>query len=302
MQVAVIGGGAIGAVLADAAAASGNQVRLCVRTPIQRLVVIRDGEQLEPALEILSHPGQVPAPADVVFLTVKATDNAGAAGWLDRLVGPSTLVVVAQNGLDHQSRLAPYLRPATTVVPCLAYLAAERLDAGKVRHMNGNLLVVPTRSAKRVGEAVGPGGMKVQGSDDMHTAEWQKLLGNLAANPITALTMRRIDVVTEPGIAELVRGLLTEAAEVARADGAAIGADDVDRVISGMARYGPEPGSSMLYDRLAGRPLEHQYLTGEVVRRGAAHHIGTPLNSAVLALLDALDRSRAVSADEAPQS
>jgi 2-dehydropantoate 2-reductase len=46
----------------------------------------------------------------------------------------------------------------------------------------------------------------------------------------------------------------------------------------------------MLYDRLAGRPLEHQYLTGEVVRRAETHGIQVPLNAAILALLDALDQ------------
>jgi 2-dehydropantoate 2-reductase len=50
----------------------------------------------------------------------------------------------------------------------------------------------------------------------------------------------------------------------------------------------------MLYDRLAGQPLEHQHLTGEVVRRAERHGIPVPLNFAILALLDALDRGRAV--------
>ena len=52
----------------------------------------------------------------------------------------------------------------------------------------------------------------------------------------------------------------------------------------------------MLYDRLAGQPLEHQHLTGEVVRRAKAHGIPVPLNAALLALLEALDRGRTVSA------
>ena len=292
MRVAVIGGGAVGAVLADAAAGAGHRVQLCVRTPVTRLVVLRNGEQLAPAVDILSDPGEVPGPADVVFLTVKATDTAGAAGWLTGLVGPSTLVAVVQNGLGHRSRLTGYVPPGTAVIPCLAYLAAERLGHGRVRHIGGRLLVVPAESADRVAETVAAGGLEVRGSDDMHTAEWQKLLGNLGANPITTLTMRRIDVVTEPGIADLIRGILTEAMEVGRAEGADLSPKDVDRIIAGMTRFGAETGSSMLYDRLAGRPLEHQYLTGEVVRRGAAHRIPTPLNSAVLALLDALDRSR----------
>ncbi len=292
MRVAVIGAGGLGAVLADAAAGAGHAVELCVRTPIDRLVLVRDGEELVPAVRVLTAPAGVEAPADVVFLTVKATDTAGAAGWLTALVGPSTLVVVVQNGLDHAARLAPYVPAGTAIAPCLAYLAAERLGDGRVRHLAGNLLMVPADAAPRVAEAVEAGGMKVRGADDMLTAAWRKLLGNLVANPITALTLRRIDVMKDPGIADLARGLLTEAVAVGAAEGALFPPDEVERIVEGTARYGPETGSSMLYDRLAGRPLEHRYLTGEVVRRGAAHGIPTPLNSALLALLDALDRGR----------
>jgi 2-dehydropantoate 2-reductase len=81
-----------------------------------------------------------------------------------------------------------------------------------------------------------------------------------------------------------------EAVEVGRAEGANLGGEDVAAVLDGTGRYGDRTGSSMLYDRLAGLPLEHQHLTGEVVRRGGTHGLPVPLNSAVLALLDALDR------------
>jgi 2-dehydropantoate 2-reductase len=122
----------------------------------------------------------------------------------------------------------------------------------------------------------------------MKTAAWKKLLDNVVANPITALTLRRIGVMREPGIADLASGLLLEALQVGRAEGADLHDTDVEAVITGTARYGEGTGSSMLYDRLAGRPLEHQYLTGEVVRRGQARGIPVPLNSALLALLDAV--------------
>jgi len=55
--------------------------------------------------------------------------------------------------------------------------------------------------------------------------------------------------------------------------------------------YNPTGGSSMLYDRLAGRPLEHEFITGAVVNAAARHGIAVPLNEALLALLRALDRS-----------
>jgi 2-dehydropantoate 2-reductase len=302
LNVAVIGAGAVGAVLAAAATRpapageEGGSVTVCVRTPVDSLVLETGPDSPFPAGPVAARLVSTPSalagspPADVVFVTVKATDSASVAPWLAVLCGPSTLVVVAQNGLGQQNRFAGALSPATTVVAALAYLAAERLGPGRVRHLSGHLLIVPEAAVATVSAAVPV--MKVRGATDMVTASWKKLLGNLVANPITTLTMRRIGVMNDPGIPDLARGLLLEALAVGRAEGAAITEEDVDRVVVGTGQYGDATGSSMLYDRLAGLPLEHQWLTGEVVRRAGPHGIPVPLNSAVLALLDALDRGQ----------
>jgi 2-dehydropantoate 2-reductase len=280
MHVAVIGAGAIGTVLAAAATDSGHQVTICARTPIDVLVLERDGTERTLPVSIVTDPAD-PAltRADVVWVTTKVADTASVAPWLIPLCGAGTLVAAAQNGLDHER-----------VVPALAYVAAERLGPGRVVHLAGDRVVVPAGEAEtRLTEAVGAG-LIVRGVQDMRTATWLKLLGNLVANPITTLTLRRIGVMEEPGIGDLARGLLLEAVQVGRAEGAQIGDEDVAAVLAGTGQYGARTGSSMLYDRLAGQPLEHQYLTGEVVRRADTHGIPVPLNAAILALLEALDR------------
>jgi 2-dehydropantoate 2-reductase len=197
-------------------------------------------------------------------------------------------VAAAQNGLDQDSRLAAFA-PSEWVVPALTYIAAERLEPGRVVHLGGDRVVVPAGESEKLLSQT-TAGLAVRGAQDMRTASWRKLLGNLVANPITALTLRRIGVMEEPGIEELARGLLLEAVQVGRAEGARLGDQDVAAVLAGTGQYGNRTGSSMLYDRLAGRPLEHQYLTGEVVRRAETHGIPVPLNAAILALLDALDQ------------
>ena len=299
-KVAVVGAGGVGMVVAAAGVAAGSDVTVCVRSPVPSLQLVdADGVETVPA-RVVSDPSELDGPFDLVFFTVKAPDTAGAAGWLSALAGPSSLVVAVQNGLDHEARLAPHVPDGTPVVPALAYFGAERLGPGRVRRFEGRLLQVPTPHAERVAAAVD---LKVKGTDDMLTASWRKLLANVIANPLTCLTMRRIDVMGEPGIADLARGLLAETVAVGRAEGAHLSEDDIEPMVAGTAQYGTAVGSSMLYDRLAGRPLEHQYITGEVVRRGARHGIPTPLSSAVLALLEALDaglRTSASSATDAP--
>jgi 2-dehydropantoate 2-reductase len=197
--------------------------------------------------------------------------------------------VAAQNGLDRADALRPLL-PAGEVIPALLYIGAERVAPGRVVHHAGNRVVVPVGpDGQRVVEVLAGSPLEVRQSSDFATAAWRKLLGNVVANPITALTMRRTDVLREPAIAELARGLLREAADVARADGAALADDEVERVMDGTAAYGRRTGSSMLYDRLAERPVEWEAITGEVVERAKRHGLDAPLNRAILALLQALN-------------
>ena len=100
--------------------------------------------------------------------------------------------------------------------------------------------------------------------------------------------MRRNEVLAEPQTADLVLGLAREVVAVARAEGADLSEDDIMTRRRHYATMPAGTGTSMLYDCLAGRPTEHEYLTGAVVAAGAKHDVPTPLNAAVLALLRSL--------------
>jgi 2-dehydropantoate 2-reductase len=291
MRVAIVGAGAIGGVLAGAAAASGQEVVVCVRTPIDVLSVKREGTVVEVDATITTTPEG--PPCDVVLVSTKATDTRSTAPALAALCGPDTLTVCVQNGLDQELRLAPLVPPAAgPIAPALAYIAAEKVAPGRVRHVWGDLLMVPAEHAERLRQAVAPG-LRVRGVDDLRTEAWRKLLANLVTNPITALVGRRVEITATSGLDGLGRAILTEAVQVARADGAALEEGEVETILAGIARLGVV-GSSMLYDRQAGRSMEHQYLNGAVVRRGAAYGIPTPVNATLVALLDELERPEPV--------
>jgi 2-dehydropantoate 2-reductase len=286
-RIAVIGAGAIGGVLAQAACQAGHDVTLCVRTVIPSLSVVRDGHASQVPVRVTADPGALAGPASWVLLTTKGYQTAGALPWLRRLAGPNTVVVAVQNGVDHTERLAS-LRPPGPVLPALAYIAARREAPGRVVHVSGGRIVVPRGEAGTAFAALLVGGpVDVELSPDFLTAAWRKLLTNVAANPVTALTGRTLDVLGSPGIPALVRGLLTEAVAAGAAAGARLSATDVAETLDFYARFQPGAGTSMLEDRLAGRPTEHEEITGAVVRAGDRHGVDVPLNRAILALLAA---------------
>jgi 2-dehydropantoate 2-reductase len=94
-------------------------------------------------------------------------------------------------------------------------------------------------------------------------------------------------VLGSPGIPSLTRGLLTETVAAGAAAGARLCAADVAATLDFYARFQPDAGTSMLEDRLAGRPTEHEEITGAVVRAADRYGVDVPLNRAVLALLTA---------------
>jgi 2-dehydropantoate 2-reductase len=96
-------------------------------------------------------------------------------------------------------------------------------------------------------------------------------------------------VLRRPDIQELCRAVLEEAIAVARADGARLADDEVARTMATLMTFSGELGTSMYFDRLAGRELEVEALTGAIVAAAERHGIATPLNGALLTLLRAVN-------------
>lgn len=68
---------------------------------------------------------------------------------------------------------------------------------------------------------------------------------------------------------------------VARADGARLSDVDVEGMLGIYTQFNGESGTSMLYDRLSGRELEHEAVTGVVVALPERYGFDVPLNRAV---------------------
>jgi 2-dehydropantoate 2-reductase len=83
--------------------------------------------------------------------------------------------------------------------------------------------------------------------------------------------------------------VLEEAVAAARADGVPLAPDEAVRTLETLETYPAEGGTSMYFDRLAGRPMEHEALTGAIVAAAERHGVPAPLNTALLTLLRAIN-------------
>jgi 2-dehydropantoate 2-reductase len=287
--VGIIGLGSIGGVIAGLLCAlDRHDIIACVRHPVERLTVEQSDGAIEVPIKALTDPTEA-EPRDWVLLCTKAHDTLSSAPWLQRLCGPRTRVAVLQNGIGHAERLAP-LVGAATIVPTIVYYNGERLAPDRVRFRRAGeyeFAVSEDPDGRAFAELLEGTSMRVLRSPDFNTLAWRKLLINAVANPITALTQRRQAVFRREDVKTLCLAILDEAAAVGRADGARLGADEPEKILATLLTYPADAGTSMYFDRLGGRPLEVEALTGAIVAVGERHRVPTPLNRMLLTLLRA---------------
>lgn len=291
-DIAVVGPGAIGSVAALAAQQTGrHSVTLCARRDPGAMRVVDDvsGGVTDLTAPILTSPADVAGPVDWVLLAVKAHQTDGAAGYLDALCKPSTVVVALQNGVEHVERAAPYVNDAH-VLPAIVWISAEPTGPGEVTVRNNisSLLQVP---AGPDGEEFarlldGAAAVEVQLVSDFTTAAWRKLTTNAIAG-LMAATGRRAAIYQRPDVRELALALAQETLAVARAEGAALPESEAEALVGIFERMDPDIGSSILFDRLAGRELEWDARNGVVRRLGRRHGIPTPVSDVLVPLLAA---------------
>ncbi len=313
MRVCVYGAGAIGGYLGARLAIAGEDVTLIARGP-HLAAMQRDGLRLRSAAgeetarpRCLEDPAQA-GPQDYVILTLKTHAVAGVVGPLQALLGPETAVVTATNGVPwwYFHRLAgPWeghrlesVDPGgiqwerigpERVIGAVVYPAAEVVEPGVVQHLSGDRVVLGEPSgekserAGRLSRVLIEAGVRAPLRDIRHEI-WVKLWGNVAFNPISALTLATLeDIAGDPGAVAVARAMMLEAQAIAEKLGVRFRID-VERRGRGAAEVGAHR-TSMLQDLERGRPMEIDAVVGAVQEMGRLVGVATPTLDAVLALL-----------------
>ena len=258
--------------------------------------------------------------ADVVFLGVKAHALTGLAPSLPQLFGPDTFVVSTQNGIpwwyfqnfagdlnnlrlervDPGGVIANAIEPRR-VVGSLAYFATDIVEPGVIRHIEGNRLSFgepdgsKSERAKKIAEALIAAGFRCPVTMRFRHEIWVKLLGNVAFNPISALTGGTLEeLVRNPDTCQVVRQIMAETEAVAGKLGIELPIS-IDQRIAGAEKVGAHK-TSMLQDLEAGRPMEIEAVAGAVVELGERLGVPMPATNTVYACVKLLDEKKRRSA------
>jgi len=285
-SIAVVGPGAIGTTVAALVYAEGHPVLVCGRTA-RASSELRpdDGAPIVVPEPVCTDPADVAGPVDIVLLAVKDTQTEAAAGWLARLCDERTVVCALQNGVEQRERVGRWC-PESTVLPCVVWFSAETQEQGWVRLRTPVRLVLPDEPAASRLEVLRGPRLSLDTDPDFVTATWHKLLVNAVAG-LMVLTGRKSGMFGRADIATLARDYVAEGLAVARAEGANLGDELIEQIVSLFTEVPQDMTTSILTDREQGRPLEWDIRNGVIARKAAEHGLPTPISDVLVPLLAA---------------
>ena len=314
MRIAVVGAGSIGGYLGGFLAAAGDDVTFiarganleAIRSHGMKVVTEEGREVIAKNVRVFSKMSEA-GPHDTVLLTVKAHQVSAVAGGLHHLCDAKTSIVTMQNGIpwwyfqrhggqydgtpvlaaDPDGSIARAVDPAR-IIGTVVYPAAVLEAPGVVRVVEGKRFALgeldgsTTPRVEAIAARFVAAGFKAPISDNLRAEIWLKLIGNLAFNPISALTHATLqDLCRYPLTRELCVQMMMEAETIATQLGIAMRVG-IERRIAGAEKVGAHK-TSMLQDIEHGRPLEIEALVGAVIELGRLTGTPTPHIDAVYA-------------------
>ena len=303
-RVLIMGSGALGAYFGGRMVQAGIDVVFVARGANLE-ALRRDGLRIESngTVEHVApvHAVETPAAAgtcSVVLVCVKSYHTDEVAAALRPVIGPDTIVLSLQNGVENEERLALALG-LPPLLAAMTHIGAELIAPGVVHRGSGGRIFfgepggAATPRTARLEALFTAGGIEHRASRRIAVMLWDKLAWNAAFNAATAVTQRTVgELLADDDGRALVRGAMLEVVAVARASGVPLDPARVDDELRHSAAELGALKTSMLQDRERGRRLEYDALNGAVLRAGARHGVPTPINRVLHDLLAVIDARR----------
>lgn len=293
MRIAVFGAGSVGGYFGGRLAQAGEDVVFISRG--EHLKAIRsDGLRVESSEgDFFLRPARAtedPAtvgPVDAVLVCVKAWQVPQAAEAMRPMIGPKTIVVPLQNGVEAPSQLEAVLG-ADHVLGGLCRIISSVVAPGHIRHAGidpyvafGSLNASRSEGAENLRDAfLRAKGVQVQIPQDIRVAMWRKFLLIAAWSGLGALTRAPIGLIrSQPETRPMLMQALEEIHTVAVAHRVALPLKAIAETLAFIDGLPPQGTASMQRDIVAGRPSELASQNGAVVRLAREARVEVPLHT-----------------------
>ena len=299
-DVVIVGLGAIGAVYAaPLSSCPGVRLRAAVDPPrlgrYHDRPLVFNGRELD--LEYFV-PAEGDSPVDLIIIATKSTGYFDALALIGPLVGDGTVIMPLLNGISSEEEAAGLYgwehviyayfigHTSTRHGRTVSQDGAFRTYFGEA----GNTTLSPRIG--RIRDLFDKAEIPYKIPGNMVTNMWQKYIINIGMNQATAILRCTYGHLRENGYAlEYMVKLMDEAAAVGESAGIPGTRDMVEKAVSLLHTLGPDDGSSMYQDVVAGRPTEVDIFASTVCRLGREKGVPTPFNAAAEVILKALPLS-----------
>lgn len=298
MRIAVMGTGGVGGYFGARLAKAGCDVIFVARG--RQLAALRSsglriesplGDLALPHVNATDSPADI-GPVDLVLFGVKLWDTVEAAASVKALMGPDTAVVSFQNGVVKDDVLKIALG-AGHVMGGVCYIAATIAEPGLIRHSGtmqklvfGEYGRASSARVERFHQACVQAGIDAEISGTIEQTIWEKFVFLVGLSGTTSLARTAIGPIRSGVLSRaFLHDVMNEVVQVARAEGVSLPVDYARNRLAFCDQVPATMTSSMHGDLERGSRLEVEWLSGDVVRRGARLGVATPCNRAIMDIL-----------------
>ncbi len=298
MKIAIMGAGALGGYFGARLAKSGNQVSFIARGAHLKAMQ-NDGLQIKSPngdihlqdVHASNNPDDI-GPVDIIFFMVKNTDVEDAAQAIKPMIEADTMIITCQNGVTAWERLANIVG-AQHVVPGVARIPGQIVQPGIIKHTAPLDILIfgetdghDSERCQILSHLLAEAGTTPKLTSKILHQLWSKFCGQTALASLTTLTGLDIGPLRDNAVsAQLFKDAIFEAFQVGQAVIADLPTSVLDDNWKFVQMLPPYMHASMLDDLRQKKPLENEYLSGDVVRLGRQYGVATPIHSTLYAML-----------------
>jgi 2-dehydropantoate 2-reductase len=304
MRIAVMGTGAVGGYFGGKLAAAGCDVAFLARGEHLQalrhngLIVKSPGGDFHIRDAVFTaEPAEIGV-VDLVLFCVKSYDTQACAARLTPLIGPQTVILSLQNGIDNPDKIIQLWGSKRTLAG-VVYLGAKVLQSGIIEHSAAGRVVFgrleggADEVTTAVQQAFASARIPAEVANDIRAVQWQKLLWNAPFCAIACLTRAGVkDIITADSLKQLVIDCMNEVREAANTEGIELDPALINDTLSFSKSLG-DFKPSMLQDLEARKPLEYEAFNGVVVELLRQTGKQAPINLVFYRALKYLENSRA---------
>jgi 2-dehydropantoate 2-reductase len=297
MKILCMGSGGVGGYFGARLQQGGNDVTFVARG--RHLAAMRkDGLTLRSPhgdanlkVKAIEQPAEAAVP-DIVLFAVKLWDTEGAAEQLKPVIGPDTVVIPFQNGVESIERLRPFF-PEKSVMGGSAYIASRIERPGVIEHIGqmsrlqfGPLVASQRPVAERFLDAAKKSNINAEISEDIVRSNWEKFVFLVALSTATAVTRAPLGVIRDDAdLRAMFEQAMRETWQLGRSRGVKLADDFIETRMKFAETLPYEMKASMAHDLEAGNKLEAPWLCGAVARMAREAGLQAPVNATVFAAL-----------------